>query len=465
MATSIKAAKSPNPDRVGAGRFFAWQSRGLSAAVNFIVLSYLMIYATDTLNMPAALVGTLLMVSRLIDAATDLFIGLVVDKTKTRLGKGRPYEFFILVAWAATWLLFSTPGDASLVVQSIWIMSMFFLVQSISISFLMAGQTPYMVRAFSTQGQLRKIASFGGLVIMLGSIAVNIAFPILMGTLATSPEGWSRLVLIVAVPMALIGMLRFIFVKETLEVETQRERPRLKDVRVLVKNNPYFLMVAIMWLGFSFVNGMGINQFFFAWVTGDIANMATANMMAIVVLPLLFFFPTILRKVPMGKMIIIGSLFYILSGIVIFLAGANMSIIMIGFVLTGIAALPMSYLRDLLQLDCGSYNSYKGHQRMDGTIATFTHFAGKLGTSLGTGALGFMLAISGYNGSLEVQPDSAIFMIRAVNGFTPVILFVGIAIMFLFYRIDKMMPEINAAKEAAMKEAAKGSGESQNESD
>ena len=451
-------AKVVNPDKIGTGKFFAWQSRGVSAAVNFIVLSYLMIYATDTLGMPAALVGTLLMLSRLVDAGTDLVIGLIVDKTKTRFGKGRPYEFFIVIAWAATWLLFSIPGDASVVVQSIWMVSMFFLVQSISISFLMAGQTPYMVRAFPTQAQLNKIASFGGLVIMFGSIAVNIAFPILMGTMATTPEGWSRLVLIVAIPMALIGMLRFIFVKEVIEVEVQTERPQLRDVILLVKTNRYFLMVALMWLAYSLVNGMGINTFFFIWVTGDITNMATANMMAIVVLPMLFFFPAIMKRVPMGRMVVIGSLFYIASGIVMFLAGGNMTIIIVAVILTGLGALPMTYLRDLLQLDCGSYNSYKGQQRMDGTIATFTHFVGKLGASLGAGIVGFMLAFSGYDGTLEVQSESAVFMIRALNGLTPVVLFIGVAIMFMFYKIDKIMPEINAAKEAGMKKAASVKG-------
>ena len=458
MAKVEKAAKAPNPDKVGVGKFWAWQTRGVSAAVQFIVLGYLMIYATDTLGMPVALVGALMLASRLLDAFTDLFIGLLVDKTKTKLGKGRPYEFFIIITWVLTWVLFSVPGDASVVVQSIWIVTMFFLVQSIANSFLSACQTPYMVRAFKTQGQMRKIASFGGIVIMFAAIAINIAFPILMGTMATSPEGWSQLILIVAIPMAIIGMMRFIFVKEEFEVEAQKERASLKDVKTLLKNNPYFIMVALMWLAYSFVNGMGINQFFFIWVTGDIANMATANMMAIVVLPLLFFFPMLMRKFPMGKLIIAGSIFYIISGIVLFIAGGNMSIIIIGVILTGVGALPMTYLRDLLQIDCGSYNSYKGHKRMDGTIATMTILAGKLGGAIGAGALGFLLAASGYDGNLEVQPDAAIWMIRAANGLVPAILFIGVAILFMFYRIDKMMPEINAAKEAAMKEAAEQGG-------
>ena len=65
-----------------------------------------------------------------------------------------------------------------------------------------------------------------------------------------------------------------------------------------------------------------------------------------------------------------------------------------------------------------------------------------------------MLTFSGYDGTLEAQPESAITMIRALNGLTSAILFIGVAIMFMFYKIDNLMPEINAAKEAMMKKAS-----------
>ena len=67
-----------NPDRIGVGKFWAWQSRGASAAINFIVVSFVAIYCTDTLGMPPALVGTLLAVSSVVDAITDLFAGFLV---------------------------------------------------------------------------------------------------------------------------------------------------------------------------------------------------------------------------------------------------------------------------------------------------------------------------------------------------------------------------------------------------
>jgi Na+/melibiose symporter-like transporter len=265
--------KKQNPDKIGTGKFWAWQTRGVSAAINFIILSYITIYCTDALKMPAALVGTLLMITKICDGITDLFAGYIVDKTKSKFGKGRPYEFAILGAWLCTWFMYSVPGEASLVVKSAWIILMYTCVQSICITLLSACQNPYMIRAFKTNGQRVKLASFGGLVIMAGSMAISVMFPVLMNRIAVSPAGWSKLIAMVAVPLGLIGILRFVFVKETVHVEEAEgsgEKVTLKDVGELLRHNPYLYMVAFMWAIYSLVTGMGIAQYFYTYIVGNI---------------------------------------------------------------------------------------------------------------------------------------------------------------------------------------------------
>lgn len=434
-----------NQDKIGIGKFWSWQARSVSAAVNFIVLGYLTIYCTDALQMPPALVGTLLMISRLTDGVTDLIGGYIVDKTKSRLGKGRPYELFILGAWLCTWLLYSTPGDASMAVKSVWVLAMYICVNSVCITMLSACNNAYMIRAFKTNGQRVKIASFGGIVIMFSSIAVNIAFPVMMNRIATSPAGWSKLMAMVALPMALIGVLRFLFVKETLHVEETVEKTKLRDVGELLKANPYIYIVAFMQLVYSLVAGMGVGQFFYTYVVGNIELMGIANASSIIVLPLLLFFPLIMKKVPMGKMVQIGCFAYMINGILMFVAGGNMTIIIAAVIFAGFGALPITYLTDLMMIDCASYNAYKGRKRMDGTIGAVKGFANKLGGAAGAAMLGILLGVGGYSGGLEVQPDSAIMMIRVLTGIVPAVLYMLVGITMSFYKLDKMMPEINAA--------------------
>jgi Na+/melibiose symporter-like transporter len=392
--------RKEKPDKIGVGKFWAWLTRSVSAAINFIILSYITIYCTDALKMPAALVGTLLMVSKIVDGITDLFAGYIVDKTKSKFGKGRPYEFAILGAWLCTWLLYSVPENASLVIKCIWVVSMYTCVQSICVTLLSACQNPYMIRAFKTNGQRVKIASLGGLVVMFASIAVSIAFPILMNRIAVSPAGWSRLVTMLALPLGLLGMLRFVFVKETIQVEETKERVLLKDVVTLLKHNPYIYMVAFNWLIYSLVTGMGIAQFFYSYVVGNIELMGMTGAFAMLGLPLMFFFPLIMKKVPTGKMVQIGCLANIVSSALLFVAGGNITVIIIAVIIGGAGVLPITCFTDLMMLDCGSYNTWKGRKRMDGTIGAIKGFSGKVGMGLGSGLLGILLGLSGYDGML-----------------------------------------------------------------
>lgn len=442
--------KKEKPDRVGLVKFWAWQASGISSSANFIILSFVTIYCTNTLKMPPALVGTLLMITKFADGVTDVFAGYLVDRTKTRFGKGRTYEFAILGAWFCTWLLYSTPGEASLLIKCIWVASMYSCVAAIFMTLLQASNNAYTVRAFATNGQRVKIASFGGIVVMVSAMTVSVSFPILMNRIATSPAGWSKLVAMFAVPLGLIGILRFLCVKETVQVEEESgEKVHFKEIVSVLIHNPYLPMVAIMWLLYSIVTGMGIITFFFTYVVGNIELMGVAQTASVVVLPLLFFFPLIMKKIPAGKMVLIGSVAYVISGIILFAAGGNITMVIIAMIFTGIGTLPITYLTDIMMIDCGSYNAWKGRKRMDGINGAIKGFAGKVGGALGSGLVGILLAKGGYDGSLEIQPDSALFAIRLLMGIVPVVAFLIIGVLMLFYKIDKLQPEINKPVERA----------------
>ena len=101
--------KTKNPDKIGIIPMLLWSENGASSAINVVLLTFLTLYCTNALGMSAALVGTLLMVSKIFDGITDICAGYIVDKTNTKLGRGRPYDLCILGLWFTTYLLFSVP--------------------------------------------------------------------------------------------------------------------------------------------------------------------------------------------------------------------------------------------------------------------------------------------------------------------------------------------------------------------
>ena len=66
------------------------------------VASFLTIYCTDVAGIAAGVVGTLMLIARLFDGVSDLFMGIIIDKTNTRWGKARPW-----VLWSAPPLVIS----------------------------------------------------------------------------------------------------------------------------------------------------------------------------------------------------------------------------------------------------------------------------------------------------------------------------------------------------------------------
>lgn len=440
--------KKQDPGYISPIKFWTWSARDMSLAANFIVLSYLTIYCTNTLGLKPMLVGTLLMVSRVVDAITDLFAGYIVDKTNTRWGKGRPYEFAILGVWFCTWLLYSAPASASEAVKMVWVFVMYLFVNSIFTTLLNASGNPYMVRAFGTNEQRVKLASFGGIVIMIASILINMIFPVAMSRLATSPKGWSTLIAIFALPLGLIGILRFFFVKETEKVDTVSEPVHFKDVIRVLKDNRYVYMIVAIQLVYALVTGTGVATYYYTYIVNNLEIMGFISALSVIVLPMMVFFPALLKKIPMGRMVQIGCIFYAVGELIVFFANGSIPVLIISNVIIAVGTLPVTYLINLMALDCGSYNAYLGLQRMDGTIGAIKGFANKLGAALGSGLLGVMLTWGGFDKDLAVQTDSAKFAISAVYGLIPSILFALVAIMLCFYKLDRMMPEINRTIEA-----------------
>ncbi len=445
-----KETKAKEPG-VGFFKLTAWSLRPGSTGVAVMIMGYLTFFATNTMKMSPALVGGLLLASKLVDGITDLFAGYIVDNTRTKWGKGRPYEWCVVGMWISTLLLFCVPESAATPVKAAWILLTYLFANSIFNTFLSANGTVYMVRAFSSHKQYVQLSTYGGVFPMLIVAIFNIIFPSLMGSIATSQAGWIKLVAAFAVPMTVLGMLRFFAVKETNDVDVKAagQKVEFKDILEVLKRNPYIYIISLASLVMNIITNMGVGVYYFTDIVGNVGLMGILAATQFIILPMMFIFPQILKKISVMKLIRIGIICTICGYTVNFFAGSSLPLLIAGNLLTGAGAVPISMLASLIIIECAEYNEFIGIRRLEGTLGAVDGFAKKVGAGLGAGLLGIMIGLAGYDGALEVQPASAITMVRLLYSLIPAAMYVAVYLVCRFYKLDKMMPEIKAANEAS----------------
>ncbi len=436
MAFGKAKAKDP-ANRLGVGRLLAWKSSDVASAAVFVVVnSYLSLFCTNYLGMDPTVVGMILLVSNIIDGITDLIACYVVDNSKvTKWGKARPYELGIIGVWVCTILMFCTPESWNGTLKVIWIFFMYTFAFGVFNTFRVAAQQPYMIRAFSENRKLvGKLASYGGPITMIGSMIVSMTFPVLMGRIATSAAGWRSLILLYGVPMLLLCLPRFLFVKENPSIDAgiQHDKVSLKTIWQMIRTNKYVWLNAGTIFAFNVVTSLSVLSYYFAYVVGNTDLMGVFSALSFMIIPLMFLMPQLLKKFSAPQIIVGGAVAAIAGYAINFFAGANFGLLMVGGVLVALASLPISYLSGLIIMDISTYNEHLELPRMDATTAILSNnFASQIGQGVGGALLGVLLSASGFISTTEgivAQPESAVTMIRCLYSVIPMVLMIGLAV-------------------------------------
>lgn len=450
------ANKDRGSSHVSLGTLLLWKSRDVSfSAVTIIILGYLSIYCTDALQMSAGVVGTILLVSRIIDAITDLIGGYIVDRTHTKLGKARPYEICIIFEWITTVLLFFANGAWSNTVKVIWVFVMYTTTYAIFNTLLDSSETPYIVRAFhGNRGMITKVSSYGGIISMVCSVIVSVIFPMLMHRMSTGASGmsslamWRRLIIMFAIPMMIIGILRMIFIKEDPKVDAQQQgKLDMHEALIMLKKNKYVWAFAGIFGFYGFVTGLSAGSYYFTYIIGDISKFGVMSMAGFIMAPLLFIFPKMIGKIGLGRIILYSGIISACGYLVAFFGNANFGIVFLGMIFANLLSLSVVYMKTLAVTDLGIYNEYLGYHRMEGTAGSLSGFLNKLMTGVGAGTTGWLLSLSGYikgaGGNAALQPHSALFMIRSLFTLIPMLgVIVIILCALVFTKLENKLPEI-----------------------
>ena len=234
-----------------------------------IVYLFLMYYYTDVVGVPAAFVGTLFLFARVIDAVSDPVMGMVVDNTRGRLGKFRPWIVIgTLINSLALLALFSAHhfSGAELLVY----VTVTYIVWGLSYTIM---DIPFwsMVPALSSAREERErlvvwprlFASFAWMVVGTYGLAS-------VGFLGAGDEGRGFFLLsgVIIVSFIISALITVTQVKERVRSTTDRERFSLGDVVTILKSNDQLASligcVLTFNIGTQLVGGFAIYYFSYA---------------------------------------------------------------------------------------------------------------------------------------------------------------------------------------------------------
>ena len=464
-----KKERDPKNPKLPVGKFLAWKSSDISAAgVNWIVSTYLLIFCTNALGMDSVLAGTVLLVSNIIDMITDLVIGYLMDKSPvTKFGKYRPFELGILGVTVFTILLFACPLNGD-VMKVVWVFVVYTILFGVFNTMRAGAQLPYQIRAFDNNSALvGKVLALGGFVTTMGAAVITLTFPKLVAAFGSgtadslTTEAWRKIILIYMIPLTVIAVFRFIFVKENPKVDAGQQDLKLHigDVFKMMKANPYIWAYGLMIFAFNSIQNMGANAYYFDYIVGSQEKMGTLSLFSYFLMPVLLVMPLLLRKFGAARLIIFSGVLAILGYICNYFAGANMGMLIAGTAMTSLVMLPISYLGGVLMMYIFNYTEHKGLPRQEATTnAIASGVFSQLGQGFGPFFVGILLKLAGFVSSegdtVVEQPKSAVEAIRCMYSLVPLLLMVMVIIGVLVLRkLEKKMPEIEAEIQAKEEKA------------
>ena len=137
------ATKHNDPELpLGWGEQFGYASAAFGwNMINGIIGTFLTVYFTNVAFLDAAVISTLIAVSKLFDGVSDLVVGRMVDNTRSKLGKARPWLLRMCIPFAiATILLFFVPQNFPSTLKYVYVFIMYNLVNTVCLTFI---QVPF----------------------------------------------------------------------------------------------------------------------------------------------------------------------------------------------------------------------------------------------------------------------------------------------------------------------------------
>lgn len=435
---------------------FGYLCSGVSYTFCMIIPAFLIYYATESLALSIGAVSGMMALVKVLDGITDLIAGVLIDKTKSKFGKARPWFLRAAIPYGICMaLLFSIPSGLSTSAKITLLAILYALVVSVFGTLIGVARyaiVPRMTSNPKIRGQLGVLGDGIGVVISNVGMAVTLV--------AAAKIGWRGIFTIYGMIALVFALLCFALTKEhpeeiNMAMENDKNnRTGIKDFFAAIFKNKYALLLFVIVFLQQMAGGVNMagGTYYFQYVVGDISyfsRMAMYNMAFSLIG--MFVASAVARKLGPKKMFLLGGvagcICYVIMAV---LNGTHVEILLpvialsslfgMVFMVTNFAAFAAAAI---------DYGQAKNGIRLEGITSSVLNIGIKLGTAFATVAFGALAAAGGYQeGGVEQTAEAVQALGRSFVGIPLVTTLAATLIVLFFYRVDKDMAKLGVKEEA-----------------
>lgn len=416
------------------------------------IMWYLPFYLTDTVQISAAAVGTILLAARWIDAIDAPIWGVVFDRTRSRWGKSRPWFLWLCGPFALFGVLcFLTPDlsyGMKVAYAAVTYIGCNIIYTGINtpVTSILSALTPDPAERVT----LTTFRMFGS---KLGVLLVNLTGLELVRVLGGGDDKRGFMLAVPIFAALSVGLFLFAFrnLRETVPVES-KPMPLRGSFRALRGNWPWFIIFAsslLFWIGF--IARVTVAPHFFEYVLHRPDLLKLANALDFASLGTALLLPWFCRHVSKSTIWGLGLGGMALGQIIVWLGlrgEPSVALVMTGwtvcFVASGAAmAMPFSVLSESVD-----YGEWKTGVRAAGLLtAVGAAFCLKAGAGLGGALPMWMLDASGYVPKAEQTPAVIQSIVTGVVWLPAICFFLSIIPVLFYRRFEDLEPRIRVELE------------------
>ena len=450
--------------------------------LNAVLATYLNVYYTDVLKLTTVWGGAFLvvfpLVSKIIDAITNVIMGYIIDRTKTKQGKARPWLLLSAPLVALTGILLFTVPNAGETVQVIWVMLSYNLFYSFA--YTIYNMSHNLMCPLSTRNTIQR----GGLsvfnqisTIMMSGIIVALIFPmVVMPMLGVDQTKWILVMSVLSILSLPLTLLEYYFTKERVTEEQsgseEKKLPFLTQLKIVLTDKYMILMFVyffIYTLGTSLKN-IGL-VYYCNYVLGTYNDGVTQTMISVIGgismgIGIFAVWP-LAKKFGKRNVTLAGFILYAIGSAICWAVPTNMAVVLAGQFIKNIGGLPCAYVFMALFADGLDHLEWKSGVRSDGVAMSIYNILAVATIGVSTSLFNALISKAGYVApklvdgvTVAAEQSQAVknmitFSFVGLETITGIIL----AVLLIFLTVEKMLSRKQAKIREYQKAEAAARGE------